>query len=175
MLQACTGNQDSAYIDTDKAVAYHASAAPEKEDVKFAVAAANMNLTETVLGKLAQKNGRDLKVKNFGTMLIKDLAKNSKKLTALAKAKHITLPETPEAADKKTIDSLTQIPANNFDKAYISTMTARHKNDIQVFETASKYCFDPDIKKFAAQTLPRLKNHLDAINKVNEMMGDRSK
>lgn len=143
---------------------------PEKEDVDFAAEAASGGMTEVELGKLAQQKGHNKRVKSFGSMMVMDHAKANNKLAALAAAKKITLPTAPNATDQKVIDKLSKLSGRDFDAAYIDDMIDDHKNDIKAFETATKHCKDPDIKAFAAKTLPVLKAHLDAINAVHDSM-----
>jgi putative membrane protein len=45
-----------------------------------------------------------------------------------------------------------------------------HKKDIKEFEDASQNCKDADLKAFAVKTLPTLKMHLDAIQKIHDGM-----
>lgn len=143
---------------------------PEKEDVDFAAEAASGGMTEVELGKLAQQKGHNKRVKSFGSMMVMDHSKANNKLAALAAAKKITLPNVPNATGQKDIEKLSKLSGKDFDKAYVDDMIDDHKNDIKAFETATKHCKDPDIKAFAAKTLPVLKAHLDAINAVHDSM-----
>jgi putative membrane protein len=143
---------------------------PEKEDVDFAAEAASGGMTEVELGKLAQRKAHNKRVKSFGAMMVMDHSKANGKLAALAASKKITLPNVPNATDQKVIDKLSKLSGKDFDMAYINDMIDDHKNDIKVFEAATKHCKDPDIKAFATKTLPRLKAHLDAINAVHDSM-----
>jgi putative membrane protein len=122
------------------------------------------------LGKMAIQRGASKLVKNYGAMMVRDHSKANTLLDTLAKAKNITLPLVPEAGDQQTIDRLIKLWGKDFDKAYISDMIDDHENDIKTFEYASKNCGDPDLKAFAAKTLPILKNHLDEIKEVNSSL-----
>ncbi len=57
-----------------------------------------------------------------------------------------------------------------FDKAYVNQMVDDHKKAVKLFEDASQNCKDPDLKAFAAKTLPTLKMHLDSINAIHDQM-----
>jgi putative membrane protein len=153
---------------SDTAPKMHVTA--EGGDIKFAVTAASSGMAEVELGKMAQQKGADKRIRNFGAMMIKDHSKADGKLAALADAKNIILPYNPAGNDQKTIDDLKAKSGKDFDKAYVEAMIEDHKKDIKVFENASKNCQDPDIKAFAAKTLPMLRNHLDAIYTIQEGM-----
>lgn len=175
-LQACnSNNKNTAKASADSLNILRDSTAKqvvnvERGDAQFAIEAASGGLTEVELGKIAEQRATNRLVKNFGAMMVKDHSKANDKLATLAKAKNINLPNEPTMADQQSIDKLMKLSGRDFDKAYISDMIDDHKNDIKEFKYASKNCNDPDIKHFAAKTLPILQNHLDAINEVRANM-----
>jgi putative membrane protein len=175
-FQACSGNTKNSSTAKNDSIGILRDTTSkqvvnvEKGDVQFAVEAASGGIAEVALGKMAEQRAMNRMVKNFGAMMVKDHSKANDKLAALAKSKNINLPNEPNAGDQQTIDKLMKLSGRDFDKAYISDMIDDHKNDIKEFKYASKNCNDPDIKHFAAKTLPVLQNHLDAINEVRANM-----
>ncbi len=169
-LQACDGrggDNDGAGTDVRK----DAAKLPlEAGDQQFMAQAGSGGLTRMELGQLAEKNGGNLRIKNFGKMMIKDQIKANKVLLRIAKSNNVNLPASPDAQEQAVINSLSQKTGKDFDKAYISSVITGHNNDIKTFEFASKNCSDPDIKAFARKSLPVLKNHLDAIETIHESM-----
>ena len=164
---------DSANIDsvsTAQDTSTTINLAVDKDDSQFAIEAASGGLTEVTLGKLAIQKGSSKKVKNFGTMMVKDHSKANDKLMVLIKAKNITLPVIPNAKDQSIIDSLSKKSGKDFDKAYINDMIVDHQNDVKLFTAESKQLQDPDLKNFAKKNLPVLQNHLDAINAIHDSM-----
>jgi putative membrane protein len=176
LVQACKGKDaNSNLADADSTAALKDTNTKigvpmEKGDVEFAIKAASGGMTEVALGQLAQQRGINVRVKNFGAMMIKDHSKANAKLMAIGKAKNIALPTAPNAKDQKVIDRLSKKLGSDFDKAYVNDMIEDHKKDIKAFEYAAKNCSDADIKAFATKTLPTLKNHLDAINTIHDSM-----
>ena len=162
-------DEDSITASTDTSSTLNL--AVDKSDSDFAVEAANGNCTEVELGKLAVKNGKDKKVKNFGLMMVKDHGKANTKLMMLSKAKNLNLSSTPNADGQKMIADLSKKTGDEFDKAYISSMIADHKEDVQKFGDATNRLQDPDLKNYAIKTLPVLQKHLDAINAIHDSMG----
>ena len=177
LVQACGGNKDSkASADSantakaDTAKKDSSASAVDKDDAKFAVAAANGGMAEVELGTLAQEKAVNAKVKDFGSMMVKDHSKANDEMKALAKSKGITLPDSIDSKEKKVKSDLSAKSGADFDKAYVSNMIDDHKEDIKEFEDAAKNVKDPDLKAFAVKTLPTLKMHLDAIQKIHDSM-----
>ena len=139
-----------------------------KDDAKFAVEAANGGLAEVVLGNLAVKKGNCQQVKDFGAMMVKDHSAANEKLMALAKSKGISLPQVPSSDEQKLKDDLNAKSGADFDKAYVKAMIKDHQEDIQTFAEATKEVKDTQLKNFAVATLPTLKMHLQAIQKVSD-------
>jgi putative membrane protein len=93
LLQACSGPKDSkASADSvntakaDTAKKDSSMTAVDKDDAKFAVAAANGGMAEVELGTLAQQKAVNAKVKDFGGMMVTDHTKANDEMKALAKA-----------------------------------------------------------------------------------------
>jgi len=176
ILQACNG--DSKHDAVAKADSLNAvkdttkqlSIAVEKGDAAFIVDAANGGMTEIELGKLALQKGVSKQVKNFGLMMVKDHSKINDMIKAIAVTKNISIPKAPGAKEQKIISKLTGKSGKDFDKAYIDDMIEDHQDDIKAFQTAAKKCLDPDVKSFAAKTIPILQEHLDAINAIKDSM-----
>jgi putative membrane protein len=53
----------------------------------------------------------------------------------------------------------------------MSAMLKDHKEDVKEFETQGEKGNDPDIKGFAAKTLPTLRNHLQMAEQVAKKVG----
>jgi putative membrane protein len=177
LMQSCTGHKDSKgsadsanTANADTAKKDSSVSAVDKDDAKFAVAAANGGMAEVELGQLAQQNAANSKVKEFGAMMVADHSKANDEMKALAKSKGIALPAAIDNDEQKVKADLSAKSGPDFDKAYVSNMIDDHKKDIKEFEDASKNCKDADLKAFAVKTLPVLKTHLDAIQKIHDSM-----
>ena len=90
-------------------------------------------------------------------MMVKDHSAANGKLKALASAKGITLPASLSEFEQKTKE-LSGKSDSDFDKAYVDDMIEDHQRDIKEFEEAVKNLKDPQLKTFATETLPTLKN-----------------
>jgi len=176
-IQSCSGPNGSkaganSVNDTKADVAKNDSTivAVDKDDAKFAVAAANGGMGEVEMGKLAQEKAVNAKVKDYGAMMVNDHSKVNDELKALAKSKGITLPGVLDKDEQNAKDKLSAKSGTDFDKAYVKSMVDDHKADIKDFEKAAKNLKDPDLKAFALKTLPILNKHLETIEKIHNGM-----
>lgn len=137
-------------------------------DAKFAVAAANGGMAEVALGNLAKRKAASADVKDFGAMMVEDHSKANAELKQLAAPHHIVLPQLINREEKDVMTELEKKNGADFDNAYIDVMVKDHKKDIGEFEDASKVVTYPDMKAFIDNTLPVLKKHLAAIEKIQQ-------
>jgi putative membrane protein len=141
----------------------------KEEDAKFLVKAAEINLEEILLGKLAQQNSTVTDVSELGKMMEVEHAKCLSDLTALANKKSISIPtsagENAQDAYKKLIGK----SGKDFNTSYCDMMVNGHKDAIVLFEKESAQTNDADIKEWVTATLTDLHRHLDhAIACQNE-------
>jgi len=135
----------------------------------FVKDAAQGGMAEVDLGNMAVKNSQNADVKKFGQMMVDDHGKANTELKALAAKKNITLP-TDMGSHQATHDRLQPMTGPGFDKSYVDAMLTDHNNDIKDFEKQAESGTDPEIKAFAAKTLPTLKKHLKAIEEIRDKM-----
>lgn len=137
-----------------------------KADADFAVAAANGGMLEVELGTLAKTKASTPQVKEFANMMVMDHSKANKELTALAGVKIITLPAILSNDKQKDHDDMAKLSGAEFDKSYIDYMVKDHKEDIEEFKKEAQDGKDPELKAFAAKTLPILQHHLEMAEKA---------
>ena len=129
-------------------------------DKQFAMKAAQGGMAEVELGKLAQSNAQNEKVKAFGSRMVNDHSSANDKLKQIASKEGIQLPAKMDASAEKMLDKLRKLSGAQFDQAYMTHMVADHQKDIKEFEQESKQGRDSDLKQFATDTLPTLREHL---------------
>ncbi|SKA13368.1 DUF4142 domain-containing protein [Sediminibacterium ginsengisoli] len=142
----------------------------DKESADFAVKAANGGMMEVDLGRWAESHASAQSVKDFGSMMASDHSKANEELKTLAASKNITLPAAVSDDTKKHMDDMMAKKGADFDKAYVNMMVDDHKEDISLFEKAAANLADPDLKAWAAKTLPTLRKHYDAIKAIKDKM-----
>jgi putative membrane protein len=166
-LFSCGNNTEKTQDTVDSAKAVNKEVKPVQADASnFAVEAANGGMTEVELGKIAEENASNPRVKAFGEMMVKDHTEAGNNLKGIATSLNIALPDSVSNDSKKEIDHMKMKKGKDFDKAYVSMMVDDHKKDIAEFRKCADNCSDSTIKSFAATTLPVLMKHLDSIQAI---------
>ena len=129
-------------------------------------------MTEVELGKLASTKATDPEVKKFGQMMVTDHSKANEELKALAAKKNVKLPTELDSSHKSMLDEMKGKSGEDFNEDYVEAMVDDHEDDVAAFEKQAQNSSDPDVKAFAAKTLPTLKKHLDAIKAIQSKMKD---
>ena len=129
-------------------------------DKQFVMKAAMGGMAEVQGGTTASQKATSGDVKAFGNRVVTDHGKANDELKQLATNKGMALPTDLDAEHKAKLDELSKKSGKDFDKAYIDDMVKDHEKDVKEFEDASKSASDPDLKAWAAKTLPTLQDHL---------------
>jgi putative membrane protein len=161
---------NAAMVDSTPASAAPSAAPASKDDADFAVMAANAGMTEIELSKVALASSTNADVKKYAQMIVDEHTAAAAKLGTIAASKQITLPASLSDASKKDVEDLTKKKAKDFDKAYVSMMKDDHKKAVDAFKKESDDSKDPELKAFAAETLPTLQKHLDQATAMKDSM-----
>lgn len=141
-----------------------------KDDTDFATKAAQGNIAEISGGAAAAQKGMSPDVKAFGNRMVTDHGKALDELKQFAKTKGIAIPTEGNAEQKAEADKLAKLSGNAFDKEYADDMVKDHEKDAAEFEKASKNAQDPDLRAWAAKTLPVIQDHLKMAKEMKGKM-----
>ncbi|QDE38286.1 DUF4142 domain-containing protein [Luteibacter pinisoli] len=130
-------------------------------DAGFYQNATGANVSEVELSKLALAQGSSAKVKQFAQHMVDDHTKANDKLTSLGSGDrgYATTTEPPPEA-QKDINALKMLNGKDFDREYAKVMVADHEKAVAIFEVEVEKGSNPELKAFAKETLPTLKQHL---------------
>jgi putative membrane protein len=84
--------------------------------------------------------------------------------------KGVTVPTTISDEHMKKGNDLKSKTGSDFDKDYISMMVDGHEKMASMYEKASTDAKDPDIRAFAAKTLPAVRMHLENAKSIHDSM-----
>jgi len=162
--------QKPSSTDTQKSSTGAQKSAPHdaSADGAFVMKAAQANMAEVELGKLATEKAMRDEVKKFGQMMIDDHTKAGDELKMIATQKNITWPTEIDREHKALETKLSKLSGAEFDRAYIQAMVDGHKKvaaDVRKESTSGK---DADVKTWAMKALPTVEMHLKQAETLNK-------
>ena len=146
------------------AAARNAAPAPlDAADRAFVEKASAAGMAEVQAAQLAQTKSKSDDVKGFAQHMVDDHTAAGEKLKTIAQADGVQAPDNLDAKDQKQIDALQRLNGAAFDKRYVEDQTAAHKEAVALFEKEAKSGGNAQLKQFAVDTLPTLKQHLTDV------------
>jgi putative membrane protein len=143
-----------------------AAQAPTTEDFVKTVAISDM--FEIQAGQLAAQKAQNSDVKSFGQEMVDDHSKTSDDLKELIKDEDIKV-EVPAKLDEEhqtKLDKLKGLSGSQFDQTYVRTQVKAHEKAVSLFEAYAADGENDDLKDWAEDTLPKLKEHLAEANEL---------
>jgi putative membrane protein len=132
------------------------------KDMNFLRGAATSGGWETATGRSAEQKAQNSATKEVAARMIADHSKTNQEMVDLGKKKGLAISTEGVKAQ--------QITGSDFDKRYLDLVVQDHQEEINVFEKEAKSGDDADVRKWAAKTLPTIKQHLsvarDALGKA---------
>lgn len=135
---------------------------------KFMEKAAAHGLAEVELGRLAAQKASNPEVKRFGEMMVEHHGQANNELKQVASAKGVELPATPDKDHQKKMEKMQKLSGAEFDREYMKNMVKDHKSDVKDFRKQAEDAKDPEVKGFAAKTLPTLEHHLQLAQQTEK-------
>jgi putative membrane protein len=139
-------------------------------DLPFLREAAGVNLMEIRLGQVAQSRASNAAVKQFGQRMVNDHTRLEQDLSSMASAGGIALNPALTSDQNDKINSLQNLSGPQFDQSYMSLMIQGHQTDVAQFETQSRNADSPQVRDFAARSLPILQQHLTLAQQVGSQV-----
>jgi putative membrane protein len=143
-----------------------------RSDRNFMEQAAQNGHAEVEAAKLAQSKSSNEKLKSFAAQMEQDHTKTNEELAALASSKNIKLPTEPSTVQKSKAKAMSALEGARFDRQYADTMGVKaHEDTLKMFQKAASGAKDPDVKAFAAKTVPALEQHLKMSRDLRAALG----
>lgn len=137
-------------------------------DRQFLEKAAAGGMAEVALGNMARERGGSDAVRQFGERMVKDHTAANEKVNRLAVARGVGTPADSERHQRRTMDRLGKLEGAEFDQAFAKAMVADHESTVELFEKQSRRGEDAELKAFATETLPTLRDHLQAARALQQ-------
>ena len=120
------------------------------------------DMFEIQASQLAEAKGNEAE-KTFANQMVTDHTKTSNELKALVSSGKVDaqVPDALDSSHQSKLDKLNSVSGNDFSSNFNSMQVSAHKDAVSLFERYSKGGDNADLKEWAAQTLPTLKQHLE--------------
>jgi putative membrane protein len=131
------------------------------------------NQFEISSSRLALQNSQDGSVKQFAQQMVDDHTRVGNQLKSVIASSSSELKEPDVSLDQKhqkMLDKLNKLSGKDFDKEYVKDQVSAHDDAVLLFKKYAKSGDDANLKTFAGETLPTLKEHQQYINKINASM-----
>ena len=136
-------------------------------DVVFVKALTFGSRAEVELGKLADSRASAPGVKAFAQRMVKDHADANGRLASAARASKIELPKDLDAEHVAARGELARLNGKDFDLKYIDAQIKDHQKAVQLLIYEIGNGQSSDTRRFAAQTLPAVMEHLEMAKSLH--------
>jgi putative membrane protein len=141
---------------------------------EFVEKAGASGLAEVEMGELGTQKARNSQVKAFAKQVVEDHTKANQELVTAIKGKGMQLPSSRTDMHKAMMEKLQRQDAGkDFDRAYMAQMVEDHKAAVELFESAADdEGLDINLRGYAKQTLPALREHLQQAQAIQSKLAD---
>jgi putative membrane protein len=140
-------------------------------DKMFVIMAAIENEYEIKAGEQAQQKAQNDQVKQVAKQMVDDHMKAKDQLKQVAQQLGVQLPEQLPRMKQMTLQIMTALPADQFEKHYMAHLQAQHAQDVMKFSACSQLSQNDQVKQFAQQQLPVLQQHMQHVNQTAQALG----
>jgi putative membrane protein len=137
----------------------------------FVREAAMGNAAEVALAEVAARKGQNAELKQFAEHIRKDHTEANTKLQPIAQKHGVSISQSLDAKHQKKLEKLQQTSGAEFDKEYATEMLRDHQKDIAKYQKCSTHAEDAELKSYATEMLPKLRQHLQHAQQVAKAVG----
>jgi putative membrane protein len=138
-------------------------------DQQFVNFAAQTDMVESNLGKLAQNVAVSQQVKDYGQMLTTDHEADLQQLKQVAGQLGLSVPDAIDAENNRTvIGPFHKLNGAEFDRRFIPAMVSGHTKAVALYKKEAAELQSAALKSYAQDALPVLEKHLDAAKALEK-------
>ena len=136
----------------------------------FVQAAATSDMYEVEAGNIAVARGASKAVRDFGQQMVTAHTATTNQLKSILADNKINITPPPALDNRRQgmIDDLKGAKAEDFDHRYVSQQVAAHKEAQILMRGYAKDGDNEAIRRFAAETLPKVEQHLAMAEKMDK-------
>ncbi|HEX8916029.1 MAG TPA: DUF4142 domain-containing protein [Humisphaera sp.] len=140
-------------------------------DKLFVLQAGMGGMFEVAFAQQAQQKSQDPQVKQLAQQILQDHQQANQKLMPVAQALGVQLPQGLDSMHAQKLQTYAALDAKDYDKKFVCHNNEDHAKDVEAFKTAAATAQNPQVKQFAAETLPKLVEHHRMIQQVGQKLG----
>ncbi|TGD78503.1 DUF4142 domain-containing protein [Hymenobacter wooponensis] len=159
-----------AKFQNEKRISDEAITEKQSRDAEYVVNSANRNLFVRDVSQLAQTKSASPEVKALAQNLVAAHAGSQQSLQTLAGQKSIVLPTGLGGDLAKSLGQLAALNGTSFDQKYTDLLIDAHKKAVDETDDMRDDAYDGDIRQYANQQLPVLKQHLEAAEQLQDKL-----
>ena len=136
-------------------------------DEAFARFAASSSLAEIEGARLVLKASKKSEVREYAEKLVREHMRAADALRRIAEKRGVILPSAPTGRHADLVTKLSGVAAPERDEAFLHRFGIdAHKETIALVERHLTEGKDPELRRFAEQTLPMLRDHMSAATQL---------
>jgi putative membrane protein len=148
------------------------------------------NMAEIKLGELASTRAQSADVKAFARMMVQDHTKAGDEFKTVISKHNVTPPAELDDDHRDTIERLSKLQAQEFDREYIKAMVDKHEKTLDHLEERldkegddanprympkkNDNAFEMQLNQFAAKTAPVVQRHLEQAKQLDQKLSRRT-
>jgi putative membrane protein len=137
---------------------------------EFVNKAANSNMFEIQSSQLALEKTQNDRIRNFAQRMVQDHTQAGDRMKAAAQGQ--TVPTSLDQEHAQMLQQLQQASGASFERSYVQMQYDGHQKAVALFESYGQSGDNPQLKQFAEQTVPTLREHLQMITQIrSEVVG----
>ena len=133
----------------------------------FVNKAAVSNMFEIQSSQLAQQKTQNDRVREFAQRMVQDHTAAGDRLKSTAQSiQGVTVPTSLDQPHQQMMQTLQNASGTGFDRAYVQMQVTAHRDAVSLFDRYAQNGENPQLKQFAQQTVPTLREHLQSVEQI---------
>jgi len=165
---SASGDADQQMEQQLRSIAQDPKTAGEK---LFVLKAGCGNQQEIEFGRAAQQKAQNQQVKQFAQQLVQDHQAAQQQLQQVAQQLGVQIPQSLPKDKQQEMQILSSMPTEQFEKHFVCMMEADHAKDLIEYRSAAHMAQNEQVKQYAQQTLPKLQQHYEQVQRAAVALG----
>ena len=137
----------------------------------FVNRAAISNMFEIQSSQLAQQKAQNDRVRQFAQSMVQDHTAAGDKLKSSAQGiQGATIPSSLDQPHQQMVQTLQSASGPGFDRDYVQMQVTAHRDAVSLFDQYAQNGDNQQLKQFAQQTLPTLREHLQSVEQIQNSL-----